>query len=86
MLIVCKIHAKKALYAILQLLDEKTYLRIIETQTKCSSDHGAITCAFPQEKQHYNVLYSQHNPGNSSIFIWLCTNVQNGAPLSASHQ
>jgi len=40
-------------------------------------------CALlPEEKQYDDVLYNQHNIGNSSILIRFRPNVQNGTPLS----
>jgi hypothetical protein len=85
MLIVCKSNTTKTLDSVLQTLDETTFLRILETQTKCSSNNGGIAGPVSQEEQHNNVLYTQHNLGHCSIFIRFCTDVQNGAPPTPPH-
>jgi hypothetical protein len=85
MLIVREIETAKTLNS-LQSINETTYFRVLETQTKCCSDDGAIARSFPEEKQHDNVLYNQHNTGNRGILIWFCTNVQNGMPVTSPHQ
>jgi hypothetical protein len=57
MLIVCESNSTKNLYTPLQTVRKTTYFRILETQTKCRSNHGAIARSFPKEEQHDNVLY-----------------------------
>ena len=78
----CENNTATALHTILQTINETTYLRIFETKTKCSSNNGTIARSFPEEKQYDDVLYNQHNIGNSSILIRFRPNVQNGTPLS----
>lgn len=82
----CEIGAAKHLNTLLSTLDETTYLRILEAQAECRSNNGAIARSFPEEKQHDNVLHNQHYTGNSSVLIWFCTNVQNGAVPFSPHQ
>jgi hypothetical protein len=85
MLIVCKNNTTKTLNSLLQTLDETTYLGVLKTHTKCSSNNGGIAHPISQEKQHNNVLYTQYNIRDCSIFVWFCADVQNGALPTSPH-